>query len=418
MTPIQFDPRNARRHPDQNKALIRQSLEEVGAFRSIAVDGEDIIRAGNGVYEQAVALGLKVRIVEAAPDELIAVKRPDLVGELAERAAILDNRAGETSTWDEAVLAYLKENQPDVVEGLWSEDEWKAILANLEEETQDDRSGQAESADAGDLLDAAQQLQVKWGTAPGQLWSCGRHLVACGDATDAGLVRRLFSDRPADMMWTDPPYGVDYVGKTKDALTIENDGAKDLDELLRLAWAAVDPVLRVGAPFYIAHPAGILSLVFGKSVIDAGWHFHETLVWVKDSMVLGHSDYHYKHEPIIYGWKGANRPWYAGRDQVTTFEVPRPKRSELHPTMKPIELIELQMANSSTKGDLVVDLFLGSGTTLIASERLGRTCRGTEKDPKYVAVVLERYLQFTGQTPVLNDEKTRLLSGAGLESGL
>jgi len=143
----------------------------------------------------------------------------------------------------------------------------------------------------------------------------------------------------------------------------------------------------------------VLELEFGQAFVVVGWRLHETLVWVKDSMVLGHSDYHYKHEPILYGWKGKNRSWYAGRDQVSVFEVPRPKRSAEHPTMKPTELVQAQLQNSTKREDIVYDPFLGSGTTLIACDNLNRRCRAVEISPGYVAVALQRWADLTGRDP-------------------
>ena len=159
--------------------------------------------------------------------------------------------------------------------------------------------------------------------------------------------------------------------------------------------AAVDTILVPGAPIYVAHPAGRLSVEFGKAFLQQGWFFHETLVWVKDSMVLGRSDYHYKHEPLIYGWKsGAKRPWYAGRDKTSVFEIARPKRSELHPTMKPPALVETHIGNSSRKGDLGVEPFGGSGTTICAAQLMERRCYAVELDPRFVAVALERLTEM------------------------
>ena len=200
-------------------------------------------------------------------------------------------------------------------------------------------------------------------------------------------------------MWSDPPYGVLYTGKTKDALTIENDDAAGLPGLLSAAFGTADEVLAEGAPIYIAHPPGALSVVFGQCFLGVGWHLHETLVWVKNSMVLGHSDYHYKHEPILYGWKGANRRWYAGRDQVSVFEVDRPSRSEEHPTMKPVDLIIAHLQNSTRRGDLVLEPFAGSGSTIIACESLSRCARAVEIEPRYAAVCLKRWADMTGIAP-------------------
>src|SRR5262249_41652623 len=169
-----------------------------------------------------------------------------------------------------------------------------------------------------------------------------------------------------------------------------NDGSEGLPELLRGAFAAADSVLVEGAPIYVAHPAGPLSLEFAKAFIAAGWRFHETLVWVKDSMVLGHSDYHYQHEPLHYGWEGKTRPCFGGRNRVWVLHLDRPKKSDLHPTMKPVGLVADGIQNSSAKGSLGYEPFSGSGTTLAAAHQTGRVVCAMELGPKFVAVNLER----------------------------
>lgn len=209
-------------------------------------------------------------------------------------------------------------------------------------------------------------------------------------------------------MWTDPPYGVSYVGKTKNALTLQNDGADGLANLLEGAFAQATKALEAGAPFYIAHPAGGQCLVFGNAIVAAGWQFHQTLIWVKDSMVLGHADYHFKHEPIYYGWvPGPGRSgrgnhegsrWNGDHSQVSVFEVPRPKASPDHPTGKPVALVTAMLANSTETGGTTYDPFLGSGTTLIAAEQLGRRCYGLEIEPRYCDVIVRRWEAFTGNT--------------------
>lgn len=229
----------------------------------------------------------------------------------------------------------------------------------------------------------------------GQIWSLGRHRVMCGDSTDAADVALLMDGNKASCMWTDPPYGVDYTGKTKDALKIQGDKT-DFKEIVSGAFEAADTILSEGSGIYVAHPPGVLSMDFCKIFVDQGWHFHETLVWVKHSMVLGHSDYHYKHEPILYGWRGVNRGWYGGRDQVSVFEVDRPMASKEHPTMKPVDLITPMIRNSSVAGQVVYDPFLGFGSTLIACEQLDRICYGMEIDPHYCDVIIKRWEDFTG----------------------
>lgn len=257
---------------------------------------------------------------------------------------------------------------------------------------------------------------------PGDLWLLGEHRLLCGDATKLENIERLMGEEKAAILWTDPPYGVSYEGKTRDALTIANDGAEGLSALLCATFAAVSGALEPGAPFYIAHPAGPKALTFWNVIDGLGWQIHQCLVWVKDSMVLGHSDYHYRHEPILYGWmpgpgrSGRGRHegsrWYGDHSQTTVFEIPRPQASREHPTMKPVELVERCLRNSSQLGQIVLDPFLGSGSTLIAAERLGRRCYGMEIDPRYVDVAVRRWEENTGRkaecVKTVSDSERRL----------
>jgi DNA modification methylase len=243
-------------------------------------------------------------------------------------------------------------------------------------------------------------------TRSGDLWLLGFHRLLCGDATNARDVVRLLDCARAAILWTDPPYGVSYVGKTADALTIANDDAGRLEGLLRSAFTVVHDVLVAGAPFYIAHPAGPLSLTFQQVVTDLGWRIRQTLVWVKDSLVFGHSDYHFRHEPILFGYLpgGQGRRgrggggWYVDDDETTVFEVPRPKVSPDHPTSKPVALITAMLVNSTRSGDLVLDPFAGSGSTLIACEERGRRCAALDLDPRYCDVIVRRWEDLTGET--------------------
>jgi DNA modification methylase len=239
----------------------------------------------------------------------------------------------------------------------------------------------------------------------GEIYELGPHRLLCGDATDSAELARLLDGSQAEVLWTDPPYGLDYVGKTRRALRIENDDAAGLDRLLRDGFAAIDTVLAPSARFYIASPGGLRGLTFRRAVVDAGWRLHQTLVWCKQTPVLGHADYHHQHEDILYGWKaGTGRPgrgrhigtrWYGDNRQTSVFHVDRPTRSAEHPIMKPVALIEAMLRNSSQRGDIVLDPFAGSGSTLIACERLGRRCFAVELDPRYADVIRRRYEEYT-----------------------
>lgn len=240
----------------------------------------------------------------------------------------------------------------------------------------------------------------------GEVYELGAHRLMCGDATSAEDVSALAGGAASAVLWTDPPYGVDYVGKTAAALRIQGDSADGLPALLVDAFVTAALVLVERAPFYIASPAGPRHEDFLLALRGAGWELHETLVWVKDVFVLGHSDYHYRHEPILYGYlPGTGRPgrgrhagsrWRGDHRQSTVFEVPRPKRSEEHPTMKPVDLIVAQLANSTEPGDAVLDIFAGSGSTMLACEQIDCCAYLLEIDPAYCDVIRQRYADYVG----------------------
>jgi DNA modification methylase len=245
---------------------------------------------------------------------------------------------------------------------------------------------------------------------PGDVWALGHHRICCGDSTDPKLVGRFWKEigaPPADMIWTDPPYGVSYVGKTEDAMTIENDALSpdELRAFLTKSFKTIVSICKPSAPIYIAHPAGELQFVFYDAMVAAGMKLKQTLTWKKNTFAMGRSDYHYKHEPIYYafapgGEKGPSRMgdrlWYGGHNQTSVFEVDKPSANRLHPTMKPIELILLAMNNSSLPGNVLFEPYLGSGSTLIAGEAVDRIVHGFELSPEYFTVVLDRWEEFTG----------------------
>ena len=226
---------------------------------------------------------------------------------------------------------------------------------------------------------------------PGEMYELGPHRLVCGDATDRDTLASLVGELSAEVVWTDPPYGVEYEGKTAERLRIANDSAGGLDQLLCAAFAAADAVLAENARFYVCSPAASLGVTFATAIAATGWRLHQQLVWVKQSLVVGRSDYHYQHEQILYGhtagpgrpWRGRHKGsrWYGGNAQASVFFVDKPAASRVHPTMKPVELVEAMLKNSSRRGDTVLDPFAGSGSTLIACERLGRRCLAVELDP-------------------------------------
>ena len=236
----------------------------------------------------------------------------------------------------------------------------------------------------------------------GDVWVLGQHQVLCGDSTDIDAVLEFMGGGRADCLITDPPYNVAYEGKTKDALTIANDSMDDaaFRQFLTDAFIAANAVMKPGAAFYIWH-ADSEGFNFRGACRDVGWRVRQCLIWVKNTFVLGRQDYHWRHEPCLYGWTdGGSHKWYGDRAQSTVLEFDRPNRNAEHPTMKPVELIEYQLRNSTKSGDIVLDLFGGSGTTLIACEKAGRTARLVELDPKYVDVIVRRWQEFTGERAV------------------
>jgi len=240
----------------------------------------------------------------------------------------------------------------------------------------------------------------------GDLWILGEHRLLCGDSTKAEDMQRLMDGELADLWLTDPPYNVAYQGKTKEALTIENDQMSDSNfrSFLVSSYAAADEHMKLGASFYIWH-ADSEGFNFRGAAHDIGWQVRQCLIWNKQTMVMGRQDYHWKHEPCLYGWKkGAAHNWHNDRKQTTVLEFDRPSRSTEHPTMKPVELIEYCMGNSSTNGQIVLDSFLGSGSTLIAAEKTGRKCYGMELDPKYCDVIVKRWEDFTGKKAIKENQ--------------
>ena len=238
----------------------------------------------------------------------------------------------------------------------------------------------------------------------GDIYQLGRHRLMCGDSTDVQAVQKLCQGQ-VDLLLTDPPYGVDYTGKTKDALKIQNDAKTDeaLRDMLADAFSAANVVMKPGAVFYIWH-ADSKSLVFRLACQMAGWEVRQVLIWAKNTMVMGRQDYQWKHEPCLYGWKeGAGHLWASDRKQTTLLEFDRPTKNKEHPTMKPVKLFDYQIQNNTKGGDIVLDLFGGSGTTIIACEQDGRCARVMELDPRYVDVIIDRWEKLTGERAVKID---------------
>ena len=234
---------------------------------------------------------------------------------------------------------------------------------------------------------------------PGDIYQLGRHRIMCGDSTDFSDIEKLLAGSKVDLLITDPPYNVDYSGKTKDSLKIGNDNMSDSDfeNFLQQSFRNADSVMKPGAAFYIWH-SDSNGYIFRKACEEVGWKVRQCLIWNKNSMVLGRQDYQWKHEPCLYGWKdGAAHLWTNDRKQTTVIDFERPQKSERHPTMKPVGLFDYQVRNNTKKDGTVLDIFGGSGTTLIACEQNGRMAYLMEILPSYVDVIIERWENLTGK---------------------
>lgn len=379
--------RNARTHSDAQVAQIAASVREWGWTVPVLVDEDGTIIAGHGRVLAAQSLGLDEVPVMVATGWTEAKRRAYVLA---------DNRLALNAGWDTELLklelADLKAADFDMELMGFGEDELADMLAEKTEGLTDEDA----APEVGDI--ALSRL--------GDIWVCGKHRVMCGDSTSQTDMEALVAGQAVDMWLTDPPYNVAYEGKTKDALTIKNDSMSDdgFRTFLRDAYVTADTVMKAGAVFYIWH-ADSEGYNFRGAAKDAGWEVRQCLIWKKSSMVMGRQDYHWKHEPCLYGWKGgAGHLWAADRKQTTILEFDRPSRSCEHPTMKPVALFEYQMLNNTKGGDIVLDSFGGSGTTLIASEKNGRDARLMELDPKYCDVIVKRWQEFTGRQATLEGD--------------
>jgi DNA modification methylase len=371
--------KNAKKHPKKQIEQIMASIKEFGMNQPIVVDAKGVIIVGHGRYEALKELGLEVK-----PEW---VKVVDLTEEQAKAYRLADNKLNE-SDWDmDLVLEDLKDLSEELVE-----------LTGFDTDL---------LIEPDDADDAVPETPTEPQTELGDLYELGNHRVICGDSTDLDVVLKVMGEYKADMYLTDPPYNVAYEGKTKDALTIENDSMSDdaFRQFLRDAFTGADTAMKAGAVFYIWH-ADSEGYNFRGACHDIDWKVRQCLIWNKQTMVMGRQDYHWKHEPCLYGWKeGASHLWNSDRTQTTVLNFDRPSRNAEHPTMKPVELFSYQITNNTKGEDIVFDNFLGSGTTLIAAQKTGRRCFGIELDPKYVDVIIQRYVDYTGETEIKKNGK-------------
>lgn len=389
--------RNARKHSDAQVAQLAAGIAEFGWTNPVLVDGRGIV-AGHGrvmAARQLYATGKTIRLAGGGMLPAGSVPVIDCAGwtEAQRRAYVLwDNKSALNAAWDEELLAIelrdLGADGFDLDLTGFGADELDELLAEA-------NAREVEGVEEDE--DAPLELPDEPRSVPGEAYDLGPHRLVCGDATDPAVLGALMRDERADVWWTDPPYNVAYEGGT--GLTIANDSMDDASFRRFLAglYSAADAVMRPGACFYIAH-ADSEGFNFRGAARDVGWHLAQCLIWVKDAFVLSRQDYHWRHEPILYGWKpGAAHHALKDRTQDTVWEFPRPKRSAEHPTMKPPDLIERALRNSTRPGGIVLDSCGGSGSTLIAAARAGRRARLVELDPRYCDVIRERWERFSEQ---------------------
>ena len=382
--------RNARTHSDAQVAQIAASIKEWGWTTPVLVDETGQIIAGHGRVMAARKLGIKE----------VPVMTADGWTEAQKKAYVLaDNQLALNAGWDNDLLSV---EIKDLAGMEFDLDligfDGKVLEGLLADKT--------EGLTDPDEVPEAPENPV---SVQGDLWIMGKNRLLCGDSTSIDHIQRLTDNCLVDMWLTDPPYNVAYEGKTKDALTIKNDSMSNesFRQFLRDAFVAADTVMKAGAVFYIWH-ADSEGYNFRGACFDAGWKVRQCLIWAKSTMVMGRQDYQWKHEPCLYGWKeGASHLWATDRKQTTILEFDKPSRNGEHPTMKPVALFEYQMLNNTKGGDIVLDSFGGSGTTIIAAQKNGRYAYLMELDPKYVDVIVKRWQEFTGQEAILdNDGRT------------
>ncbi len=385
------DPANPRKIGDAELEALTRSLREYGFVQPvIALRSDNTVVGGHQRLLAARKLGIKH----------VPVVYVDLPLEQARLMNLALNKiSGE---WDEDLLAHLIADLSSVADldlslSAFSEDELEKLLKSL------DHREKRERPEAFDLDAALEAAQGAHGAKRGDLWALGGHLLLCGDATDPKAVARLMGDKRAQIAFTDPPYNVSYGdhggqqrGQRKRHL--KNDAlSSEQWEAFCAGWAKNLLDHTDGAVYVCLAVNERLSVLF-DALRESGGHWANMLVWAKDRFLLGRGDYQWQYEPIWYGWKeGTKREWRGGRNQGNVLKIKRPSASELHPTMKPLELVERCLENSSRVGGVVLDLFLGSGSTLIAAERTGRVCYAMELDPHYAQVAVARWESFTGE---------------------
>ena len=382
------------RNPRKNDPAVQRvaaSLKEYGLVKnSIVVDEDMVLITGHTTTKAMQALKW------ATAPEVTQVFGLTEAQKKAYRIA--DNKLGELAAWDDEFLAL-------------ELDDLKVLDFDLDQTGFDDK-------ELGKILDAGKEaseddyeppVEIETSIQRGDLFRLGRHRLLCGDSTSAEDVGRLMDGKKADLLLTDPPYGVSYASKNEflNALDkgnhvqteIENDHKKpeEMSAFWIAAFTTAREHMRPGASYYVTGPQGGDLLLLLLALKEGGFPLRHMLVWAKNNHVLGRSDYHYKHEPILYGWVEGAHTFYGGHSETSLWPIDKPHKSDLHPTMKPVALFAKAIENSTKSSEGILDPFLGSGTTLVACEHLGRTCYGMEISPQYCQVIIDRWEKLTGQ---------------------
>ena len=371
---------NARTHSKEQITKLRSSLREFGFINPIIIDKDFNVIAGHGRLMAAKEEGI---------DEVPCVF-VDYLTEAQKKAYILaDNRMALDAGWDESLLAVEIEELKNL--GFDTE------LTGFDEKEIADLFSDGTDSDAkDDDFDLTTALEKAAFVQRGDVWTVGRHRLMCGDATSSDDVNTLMGNVKANLILTDPPYNVAF--KSGSGLTIQNDSMKNDDfyNFLLSAFQCMAEHLEKGGAAYVFH-ADTEGLNFRRAFVDAGFHLAGCCIWVKDSLVLGRSDYQWQHEPVLYGFmQNGKHKWYSDRKQTTIWNFDKPKRNANHPTSKPLDLLGYPIGNSTQENGVVIDTFGGSGSTLMACEQMNRICYMMELDEKYASVILRRYVEDTG----------------------
>jgi DNA modification methylase len=374
--------RNARQIPPGAINKVSVSIQEYGWRQPIVVDRNRVIVCGHVRWLAAQKLGLKEVPVHVAEN---------LTAQQVRAYRLMDNRSQQETTWDEGLLGLELSDLKDM--GL------DLSLTGFDMPEIDELMTRVTGTEGLTDPDAVPEVPASPVSLPGDLWIAGDHRILCGDATQLTCLERLLEGRPADMTFTDPPYNVDYRQLSRGQRRIANDNlGREFDKLLAASCRNLLVMTR-GAIYICMSSSEIDTLK--RVFTQAGGHWSTFIIWAKNTFTLGRSDYQRQYEPILYGWcEGTERYWCGARDQADVWFMNKPVVNDLHPTMKPVELIERAIGNSSKRGDTVLDAFGGSGSTMIACEKTGRCGRLIELDPKYVDTAVDRWQEFTGREAV------------------